>query len=79
MTTVEGATDVQVEKQVLIPQVRFNVNRTEAARYGLQPGEVAETLETALNGRKVSEAVEGSAATMWSCALTTPHATASTP
>ena len=59
MLTVQGATDVQVEKQVLIPQVRFNVNRTEAARYGLQPGEVAETLETALNGRKVSEAVEG--------------------
>ena len=59
MLTVEGATDVQVEKQVLIPQVRFNVNRTEAARYGLQPGEVAETLEMALNGRKVSEAVEG--------------------
>jgi CzcA family heavy metal efflux pump len=59
MTTVAGATDVQVEKQVLIPQIRFNVNRTEAARYGLQPGEVAETLETALNGRKVSEAVEG--------------------
>ena len=59
MLTVEGATDVQVEKQVLIPQVRFNVNRTEAARYGLQPGEVAETLETALNGKKVSEAVEG--------------------
>ncbi len=59
MLTVQGATDVQIEKQVLIPQVRFNVNRTEAARYGLQPGEVAETLETALNGRKVSEAVEG--------------------
>jgi len=59
LTSVEGATDVQIEKQVLIPQVRFNVNRTRAAQYGLQPGEVAETLETALNGRKVSEAVEG--------------------
>ena len=59
MTTVEGATDVAIEKQVLIPQVRFNVNRTRAAQYGLQPGEVAETLETALNGRRVSEAVEG--------------------
>jgi CzcA family heavy metal efflux pump len=59
VSTVEGATDVQVEKQVLIPQVRFNVNRTEAARYGLQPGEIAETLETALNGQTVSEAVEG--------------------
>jgi CzcA family heavy metal efflux pump len=59
MSTVAGATDVQVEKQVLIPQVRFNVNRAAAAQYGLQPGQVAETLETALNGRKVSEAVEG--------------------
>ena len=59
MNTVEGATDVQIEKQVLIPQLRFNVNRTAAAQYGLQPGEVAETLETALNGKKVSEAVEG--------------------
>lgn len=59
MSTVAGATDVQIEKQVLIPQVRFNVNRTAAAQYGLQPGEIVETLETALNGKKVSEAVEG--------------------
>ncbi len=59
MSGVPGATDVQIEKQVLIPQVRFNVNRSAAAQYGLQPGEVAETLETALNGKKVSEAVEG--------------------
>ncbi|MEJ7577679.1 MAG: efflux RND transporter permease subunit [Pyrinomonadaceae bacterium] len=59
MTTVQGAADVQIEKQVLIPQVRFNVNRTAAAQYGLAPGEIAETLETALNGKKVSEAVEG--------------------
>ncbi|KAF0248957.1 MAG: cation efflux system protein [bacterium] len=59
VANVSGATDVQIEKQVLIPQVRFNVNRTEAARYGLQPGEVATVLEMALNGKRVSEAVEG--------------------
>ncbi len=59
MQTVEGATDVQIEKQVLIPQVRFNVDRERAAQYGLQPGEITETLETALNGRTVSEAIEG--------------------
>ncbi len=59
MQTVEGATDVQIERQVLIPQVRFNVDRERAAQYGLQPGEVTETLETALNGRTVSEAIEG--------------------
>ena len=59
MQTVEGATDVQIEKQVLIPQIRFNVDRAKAAQYGLQPGEITETLETALNGRTVSQAIEG--------------------
>jgi Cu/Ag efflux pump CusA len=59
MQTVEGATDVQIEKQVLIPQVRFNIDRARAAQYGLSPGEITETLETALNGRTVSEAIEG--------------------
>ena len=59
MQTVEGATDVQIEKQVLIPQIRFNVDRERAAQYGLKPGEITETLETALNGKKVSEAIEG--------------------
>ena len=57
--TVEGATDVSVERQVLIPQIRFNIDRDSAAQYGLQPGEVARTLETALNGRTVSQAIEG--------------------
>ncbi len=59
MQTVEGATDVQIEKQVLIPQIRFNVDRARAAQYGLQPGEITETLETALNGRVVTQAIEG--------------------
>ena len=59
MTGVEGATDVLIEKQVLIPQIRFNVDRVKAAQYGLKAGEITETLETALNGKKVSEAVEG--------------------
>jgi CzcA family heavy metal efflux pump len=60
LTTVEGATDVSIEKQVLIPQIRFNVDRARAATYGLPPGEIVETLETALNGRRVTEIVEGS-------------------
>ncbi len=59
ISTVEGATDVSIEKQVLIPQVRFNVDRAKAAQYGLQPGEITRTLETALNGRTVSQALDG--------------------
>ena len=57
--TVEGATDVSIERQVLIPQIRFNVDRAKAAQYGLKPAEVTRTLETALNGRTVSQAIEG--------------------
>ncbi len=57
--TVEGTADVSVERQVLIPQVRFNVDRIRAAQYGLQPGEITRTLETALNGKTVSQVIEG--------------------
>ena len=56
---IEGATDVSIEKQVLIPQIRFNIDRSKASQYGVTAGEITETLETALNGKKVSEAVEG--------------------
>ncbi len=59
INTVEGATDVSIERQVLIPQVRFNVDRAKAVQYGLQPGEITRTLETALNGRTVSQALDG--------------------
>ena len=59
INTVEGATDVSIERQVLIPQIRFNVDRAKAAQYGLQPGEITRTLETALNGRTVSQALDG--------------------
>ena len=59
INTVEGTTDVSIERQVLIPQIRFNVDRAKAAQYGLQPGEITRTLETALNGRTVSQALDG--------------------
>ena len=59
INTVEGATDVSIERQVLIPQIRFNIDRAKAAQYGLQPGEITNILETALNGRTVSQALDG--------------------
>lgn len=56
---VPGAVDVSVEKQVLVPQLRIEVDREAAARYGVQPGALAETLETALNGKVVSQVLDG--------------------
>lgn len=59
MKRVPGLVDLQVEKQVLIPQVKIEVNRERAALYGLLPGELTARLEAGLNGRVVGQVLEG--------------------
>src|SRR5215207_8100953 len=56
---VEGLVDLQVEKQVRIPQLRIDVDHQRAALYGLTPATVTQALETMSNGRTVSQIVEG--------------------
>ncbi len=56
---VPGVVDLQTEKQVLIPQVRIALDRERAQLYGVQVGELAELLETALNGRAVGQVLDG--------------------
>ncbi|MEO5930473.1 MAG: efflux RND transporter permease subunit [Candidatus Kapaibacterium sp.] len=62
MGTVPNVVDLSVEKQTLIPQVPIIIDRKAAARYGFTPGEVAEQLEVALNGREISNVIEGQTA-----------------
>jgi CzcA family heavy metal efflux pump len=59
MRRIPGVVDLQIEKQVLIPQVRIQVDRDKAQKYGIQPGALTEYLETALNGKVVSQVFDG--------------------
>ena len=56
---VRGVTDLRIEQQIPIPQLQIRVDRREAARYGLRPGQVSEALETALYGRVLGYILEG--------------------
>jgi nickel/cobalt tolerance cation efflux system protein len=58
LQTVEGIVDLQLEPQVPIEQIQIKFDRNAASRYGLTVGELSETIETALNGRVVSQVLE---------------------
>jgi Cu(I)/Ag(I) efflux system membrane protein CusA/SilA len=54
----EGLVDLQIEQQVLIPQVKIQLLREEAAKYGIVLGELSETLEKALKGEVISQVLD---------------------
>ncbi len=59
LAMVPGLVDLQVEKQVLIPQLRIQVDYERAALYGLTPAAVTQALDALANGRRVSQIVDG--------------------
>jgi len=59
MQTVKGVEDLMLEQQINVPQVTIKIDREKASRYGLKVGELAETIETVLNGVTVSQVLEG--------------------
>jgi cation efflux system protein involved in nickel and cobalt tolerance len=58
MQSVEGIVDLQLEPQIPVEQIQIQFDRVAAARYGLTIGQLSETIETALNGRVVSQVLE---------------------
>jgi CzcA family heavy metal efflux pump len=59
LARVPGLVDLQIEKQVHIPQLRIQVDYERAALYGLTPAAVTQALEALSNGRRVSQIVDG--------------------
>ena len=59
ISTVPGVVDLQVEKQVLVPQLIVKIDRQAVQRYGLQVGKVAEDIEIFYNGKVSSQILDG--------------------
>jgi cation efflux system protein involved in nickel and cobalt tolerance len=58
MQSIEGVVDLQLEPQIPVEQVQIKFDRAAAARYGLSMKQLSEIVETALNGRVVSQVLE---------------------
>ncbi len=58
MTTVPGVVDLAIEQQVDVPQLAIAFDRDAIARYGLRSGALAEAIETAYAGKKVTQILE---------------------
>jgi Cu/Ag efflux pump CusA len=56
---IKGITDLQLEQQIRVPEVRIKVDRGRAARLGLNVGDVLETAQIAFNGEVISRVIEG--------------------
>nr|MBP7179360.1 efflux RND transporter permease subunit [Moraxellaceae bacterium] len=59
LALIPGVTDLQIEKQVLIPQVKITIDYAAAARYGLAPGTLLRSLEQMVEGERITQIIEG--------------------
>jgi CzcA family heavy metal efflux pump len=59
MEGILGVADLQVEQQVLVPQLHISVNRAAAARVGFTPAALTDAMETATKGKVVGQVLDG--------------------
>jgi HME family heavy-metal exporter len=59
LAKIPGITDLQIEKQVLIPQIKIRIDYEQAARHGVAPGTLLRALEQMIEGERITQIVEG--------------------
>ena len=60
LAAVPGIVDLQIEKQVLAPQIKVRIDYAAAAQYGVPAPQVLATLQSLVEGEKITQIVEGS-------------------
>ena len=59
LSRIPGLVDLQIERQVRIPQIDIAVDHHRAALYGVQPAAITDELQRLSNGRVTSRIVDG--------------------
>jgi len=59
LSTIPGLVDLQIEKQVLIPQLRIDVDPDRARAHGVTPSAVLTAVQSLSSGEVVTEIIEG--------------------
>ncbi|MGE0674266.1 MAG: efflux RND transporter permease subunit, partial [Methylibium sp.] len=60
LAAIPGIADLQIEKQVLAPQIKVRIDYAAAAQYGVPAPQVLAALQALVEGEKVTQIVEGS-------------------
>ena len=60
LATVPGLADLEIEKQVLAPQIKVRIDYAAAAQYGVPVPQLMAVLQSLVEGEKLAQVVEGS-------------------
>ncbi|PTU72723.1 efflux RND transporter permease subunit [Pseudomonas mangrovi] len=59
LAEIPGLADLEIEKQVLSPQIKVRIDYAAAAQYGVAAPRILETLQALVEGEKVTQIIEG--------------------
>ncbi|MDM0018210.1 efflux RND transporter permease subunit [Variovorax saccharolyticus] len=60
LAAIPGLADLEIEKQVLAPQIKVRVDYAAAARHGVAAPQILNALQSLVEGEKLTQIVEGS-------------------
>ena len=59
LAPIRGLADLEIEKQVLAPQIRVRIDHAAAARFGVSASRVLTELQSLVEGERITQVVEG--------------------
>jgi HME family heavy-metal exporter len=59
LANIPGVADLEIEKQVLAPQIKVQVDFAAVAQHGLSPGELLRRLQMLVDGERVTQIIDG--------------------